>query len=77
MPAQVDGLSSGPNAKVFWSFRAIASLHEYPEKTDWLEQRRRRGKSPWGRFSCVPRAPIMFAEPKLGFPSRFVELTRS
>jgi hypothetical protein len=29
--------------KEFWRYRFIGRLPDNPEKTDWLEQRRRRG----------------------------------
>jgi len=32
--------------KIFWRSQAIGSLVEYPEKTDWLEQRQAAGKNP-------------------------------
>jgi hypothetical protein len=37
----------------FWRVQAIASLVRYPEKTDRLEQRRRRGKPTRPRFQFL------------------------
>lgn len=49
----------------FWRSRIIQSLVGYPEKTDWLEQRRRRGN---------PGRSFLFCEPMLKHKRSATEL---
>ena len=43
-----------PSVKIFWRIQLIDHLDNYPEKTDRLEQRRRRGKTPCSRGLFCP-----------------------